>query len=426
MRIILIFIVFLNCLQTAAQADFHFIDTIPSCKAVLNIEYKKRFENFNKTASGLTSAQKGITKEIYNEIQESFLDKIKNNTFICDEKVNPYLQGLMDEVLTRNGINKSGYKMLLSRNSDINAYNTGDGTVVVNYGLFLAVENEDELVFVISHEVGHQHLDHVKKDIEGFAKLSTSDEIVAKTKAIRAQKFGKASMATDLLKNITYQKYEVRRRKEIEADSLGLVFYKKTGRNLKAAISLLEKLDESDKEKDSLMVDDYKAIFEKNGFVVKQKYFDQEQTLFGKYDKDKRINTDSLKSHPDCITRISLIKKQLNDKFSGNDTASAGFSEIKKNCIYQNLLNLYSGERYGSSLYEALKLYRKEPDNMLLKNIIYLNLLKVKAARANYTINRYVPAHDNVSNTDSLNRFISFVSNIRMTDFDLIINNFKT
>ena len=57
---------------------------------------------------------------------------------------------------------------MLSKDGNANAYNTGDGTVVIHFGLFLTLENEDELVFVIAHEIGHQYLNHVKTEIETY------------------------------------------------------------------------------------------------------------------------------------------------------------------------------------------------------------------------------------------------------------------
>lgn len=426
MRMLIMIIVLLKCLFVQAQINFTAIDTSVVCKTGLSLEYKLKFERANKNLVSLNSDVKNVIKEVYTEIQDNFLEKINNNNFICDNNINPYLQKLMEEILSKNNIKKDGYRILLSRNSSINAYNTGDGTVVIHYGLFLILDNEDELVFIISHEIGHQYLGHVKTDIENYAKLTTSAEIIAKTKDIKRQKFGKATKANDLLKGLTYQKYDIRRKKEIAADSLGLVFYKKTLRNPKAAIVVLEKLDDSDKEKDTLMPADYKSIFEKGGFIVKQKYFEEEQSLFVKYDKDKRIDVDSLKSHPDCITRIKLIKNYLDDAVSENYSNSTNFSDIKKNSTYQNLMNLYNAQEYGISLYEALKLYKHNPENEVLKNIIYINLIKIYDSRANYTINKYVPRHDNLNNTASLNRFISFVSSIKMADFEIIINNFKS
>jgi hypothetical protein len=262
--------------------------------------------------------------------------------------------------------------------------------------------------------------------LRGFAKRSTSEEILKKTKEIRKQKYGKATTATNLLKQMSYQNYEERRKKEIEADSLGFSLYKKTGRDPRAAVAVLEKFDQTDDEGDSLTIADYKLIFEKNGFVAKQKYFEQEESLFTRYDKSKKYDVDSLKTHPDCRTRIQLIQANLDNALSGKASASATFAEIKQNSLYQDLVNLYSEKEYGHSLYKALKYYKRDTGDAVLKNIIYLNLQKIHAARANYTINRYVPAHDNLYNTASLNRFISFLNNMRMADYELLINNFKS
>lgn len=409
------------------QQSFVAIDTLSSeCSNALGQEYQKKFESINKSIALKKAGEKKLIKELYSEMQQEFLEKIKQKEFICNNDLGNYLKGLMDEVLTKNNINAQDYKILLSKDSEINAYNTGDGTIVINYGLFLTVENEDELVFIISHEIGHQFLNHVKNGIEAYVKLSRSESIIAKTKEIQRQKYGKATKATNLIKNLIYENYEKRRRKEIEADSIGIVFYGKTLRNPKAAVNILAKLDLSDIERDSLTVADYKFIFEKNGFTVKQKYFNEEKSLFSKYDKLKGIDVDSLKSHPDCAARIQLIEKKLEAKFSETYSNPKVFSEIKRNSIYQNLYNLYSSQQYGISLYESLKLYKKQSDDPVLQKIIHLNLLKIYESRINYTINRYVPAHDNLYNTASLNRFVSYLNNIKISDFETIINNFKS
>ncbi|TPD65649.1 M48 family metallopeptidase [Flavobacterium microcysteis] len=423
---VFLFLLF-TTLVSFGQQNFVAIDTLSSeCSNVLGQEYQKKFESINKSIVLKKGPEKNLIKELYSEMQQNFLEKIKHKDFICNNDLDHYLKGLMNEILTKNNINTQDYKILLSKNSEINAYNTGDGTIVVNYGLFLMVENEDELVFVISHEIGHQFLNHVKNGIEAYAKLSKSESIIAKTKEIQRQKYGKATKASNLMKNIIYEDYEKRRKKEIEADSIGFVFYGKTLRNPKAAVNILTKLDLSDNETDSLTVADYKFIFEKNGFTLKQKYFNEEKSLFSKYDKMKGINVDSLKSHPDCATRIKLIEKKLEAKFSETYSSPKAFSEIKKNSIYQNLYNLYSSQQYGISLYESLKLYKKQTDDPVLQKIIHLNLLKIYESRINYTINRYVPAHDNLNNSDSLNRFVSYLNNIKISDFETIINNFKS
>lgn len=396
-----------------------------ACKKDLKMEYTKKFELVNKNMVASSSSEKSIIKEISGETQKDFLKAIDNNNFLCDPNLNSYLQKLFSEILTKNQINPELYKILLSKDSSVNARNWGDGIVVLNYGLFLAVENEDELMFVISHEIGHQCLNHVKLGTERYAKLYTSKDIAQKTKEIQNQKYGKATKANDLLKNLMYQNYSQHRKKEIAADSLGLALYMKTSRNPKAAITLLEKLDVSDTEKDSLTIADYKSLFEQNGFKVKEKYFVQEESLFQKYDSEKRIEVDSLKTHPDCATRIVLLKKYVNNTFKETVSKSEEFGQIKKNSINQNLINLYTEKSFGISLYETLKVYKNDKENTFYKNIIFLNLVEIQKSRANYTINRYVPSYDNKNNTASLNRFVSFINNLKISDFDILLTNFK-
>ena len=428
MKQVLSLLLFINSVFVFSQDKTMVIDTVSDggCKEALYSQYQKKFELLNKNYVYANSSEKNIIKEINSKAQVGFLETISNNEFLCDAAMLTYLKGLFDEILDKNKIGGDTFKILLSKDSEVNAYNFGEGTVVVNFGLFLSIENEDELVFVLSHEIGHQYLNHVKKNIEEYAKLSTSKDIINKTKEIEKQKYNKASVANDLLKNIVYQNYAKRRKKEIEADSIGLLFYKKTFRNPKAGIRLLEKLDISDEEKDSLTIADYRGIFDENVFKVKEKYFQEEESLFKKYDSEKRINTDSLKSHPACSTRIQLIKKYENNKFDNENFArSSTFDAIKKNSVCQNLLNLYSEKQYGICLYETLKLYKNDKENQFYKTMIRQNLLEIQKARTNYTINRYVPSYDNKNNTASLNRFASFVNNIKMSDFDILLTNFK-
>lgn len=427
MRMIWLLLVLSKSLLVFGQLSSASINTSSAtiCKNDLSIEFKKKFELVNKNLSYSNPAERNIIKEIFAKTQSDFLERINRNDFLCSSDASLYLQGLLNEILTKNKLDPTDYKILLSKDSEVNAANLGNGIVVLNYGMFLAVDNEDELVFVISHEIGHQYLNHVKNQIENLAKISTSEDIIKKTKEIQKQKFGKATKANDLLKNLMYQNYSQHRKKEIAADSLGLSFYIKTSRNPKAAITLLEKLDVSDTEKDSLTVADYKSIFEQNGFKIKEKYFQQEESLFKQYDGEKRIEVDSLKTHPDCATRILLIKKYLNNTFREIFSKSDEFAQIKKNSINQNLLNLYTEKSFGISLYETLKLYKNDKGNTFYKNIIFLNLLEIQKSRANYTINRYVPSYDNKHNTASLNRFVSFINTIKMNDFDILLTNFK-
>ncbi len=413
-------------LYSFCQTNFIPLDTLSSKEYRIKLanEFKIKYEIVNKNIDLESSKQKRIVKEIYTENQKSFFEDIDCNKFIADIQINTYLQELLLEVLSKNSINSKDYKILLSKETAVNAYNLGDGVIVINYGLLTAVENEDELVFVLCHEIGHQYLNHVKNEIENYAILSTSDDIAKKTAEIRKQKYSKSTLATNLLNSIRYKNYKRRRSKEIEADAIGFDFYKKTFRNQKNVLELLKKLEKSNIENDSVTIQDYKICFEKDNFKLKLKYFDTEESIFQTYDYLQKSDIDSLKTHPDCATRIQLLSEKIIEQ-KNIDVQNTKFLTFKKNSINQNLINLFNNKDYGQCLYKTLKIYKNDLENIFYKNMIYQNLEKIHLAKINYTISRYLPDYDQKNNSKSLNTFITFINNIKISDLEIIITQFK-
>lgn len=424
MKILKLFFFYFLFFKAQSQDKFVSLDTLDSqkFKSELLEFYQLKFDDFNSKIN--LNSQSKLYKNVYLEHQNEFLEKIKLNNFVTDKHINSYLQKLLEEILNKNKIDKNEYKILASKDSEINAYNTGDGSLIVNYGLFTVIENEDELVFVLCHEISHQQLQHVRKEIESFVKQSTSEEILNKTKEIKKLKFNKTRAANSLLMKLNYKNYYQRRKKEIEADSLGFLYYRNTNRDLKKTISLLEKLNVSNSEKDSLTIQNYKDFFETDDLKLKNKYFDIEKSIFNKYDYKPSYEIDSLKTHPDCATRILKLEKLISTQISKSDS-SDNFSEIKRNSINQNLINLYLSEEYGICLYETLKKLITNRDNLFYKELIYLNLVEIKKSKLNQTTSKYIPQIDYVYNSISLNRFINFINNIRVIDLDIIISQYK-
>lgn len=410
----------LNCYS---QDNIKLLDTVNSVffKTELLKFYKGKYDEFNSNLN--LTGQNKLSKTIYLEYQEEFLEKIKNDNFVADKSINDYAQKILLEILEKNKLNKKYYKILISKDSEINAYNSGDGTIVLNFGLFTVLDSEDELVFVLCHEISHQELQHVKKEVESFVNLQSSEEVVNKTKEIKKLKYNRSRAANNFLLKLNYKNYFHRRKKEIEADSLGFNFYSKTNRNLKKPITLLEKLNESNKEKDSLIVQDYKALFETETYKLKNKYFEIEKSIFNRYDYKPAYQIDSLKTHPDCLTRIKKIEKFIKNQ-NFNSASSEEFLELKKNANYQNLYNLYLSGEFGICLYESLKIYKKSND-LFYKDLIFLNLSEIKKAKENQTLSKHIPQVDYIYNSVSLNRFINLMNNIRSSDLEIIIQNFK-
>ena len=90
---------------------------------------------------------------------------------------------------------------------------------------------------------------------------------------------------------------------------------------------------------------------------------------------------DSLKTHPDCKDRIQKIEKlinlQSNNDFQYNDKY---FNELKAIADYETVSNYYYFNKYGYSLYEALKLLKKYKNDQYLLKMVSNNLEKLYSA----------------------------------------------
>ena len=156
---------------------------------------------------------------------------------------------------------------------------------------------------------------------------------------------------------------------------------------------------------------------------MKNKYFELEKSIFNKYDYKPAYLIDSLKTHPDCLTRIKKIEKFITNQNFKN-SSSERFMEIMKNVNYQNLYNLYLSGEFGICLYESLKKY-KINNEMFYKDLIFLNLVEIQKVKENQTLSKHVPQVDYVYNSTSLNRFINLINNLKSSDLEILIQKFK-
>ena len=145
-----------------------------------------------------------------------------------------------------NGIKKS-VKFELSDSKSMNASTSLRNTITINRGLLKYVETEDELAFVIGHELGHAELNHVKK---GFArKVAVASVGTAGAGSVVVGALKHSASATNaglivegvaLVAGIANKK--LTRNDETAADLRSIDYMVNGGYNPMAAVSMLHKL----------------------------------------------------------------------------------------------------------------------------------------------------------------------------------------
>ncbi len=144
------------------------------------------------------------------------------------------LQHLVADHQTENGV-PLHFQVYLK--NEMNAFALADGSVRVYSGLMDKL-TDDELLFVIGHEVGHVIRGHSKKAAQVTYSVSAARKGVAALGGVPGQiaqsAIGEFSQAI-----ISAQFSQV---EEKQADDYGLSFLQRNGRNPQAAVSALQKL----------------------------------------------------------------------------------------------------------------------------------------------------------------------------------------
>jgi Zn-dependent protease with chaperone function len=424
----LFFVLCLCCTTTIWGQKPTLIDT-------LSLKQKKELKEKYITQKKLFYYELGQTYQpkeleeittIFDENYAAIEKRIEKNELLINSPFNTYLNDLVSQIRSKNPEIPKKLTVLASREYEANAYNLGEGTIIVNQYLLETFDNEDQLVFTLCHEIAHQKLQHVLNSIHKHITLNNSEDIKKKTKELKKQKYKRKINASNLLLELKYKNSETSRAKEIEADSLGYIYYSKLDRSPQQVAKALQNLRDSDKEKDSLTIKDYETIFASFNTPVKSKWFEMESFDLYHYQKNNKFNTDSLRTHPNCDIRIDMLSR-IDATIKNTDSAqtltkSAEFTQWKESAVYQKILNEYLMQHYGNSLYEALKQYKSTPNEML-KNWIAANFKKLYEAKKSYQLNRYVSQVNVNKYTSSYNLFSTFIYNIDLTDLELLSRN---
>ena len=187
----------------------------------------------------------------------------------------------------------------------------GEGSIVFNIGLLRRLENDDQIAFVLCHELAHLTENHVNQSIadnlDKWDKMLNSKEYTA----LKKQKYGRYEVVQNLLKDFTFDHKRHSRTHEAEADKKGMTYLLNTSFDPKEAIKCLEILDLIDQEKYASKLD-LKKIFDFPDYPFKDRWLRSKKSSLSAMKKDiPEWDIDSLKTHPDCSKRISLLNQQI-------------------------------------------------------------------------------------------------------------------
>ena len=398
-------------------------------RKALKIFYEAKYKTFNEQLKNTYTGKK--KKEItafYKENQEDFLEEIDEKHFLYNAEIESYINSIVKNIVEKNGFNFMDYKVLVSKDVGPNAFCIGDGTIIINLGLFRFLENEDQMAAVLCHEIGHQVLDHTKKTILRTVERDLSSEYSKKTSSIKSQRYNRQSKAFEMLKDVMYKDAEQNRMQEMSADSIGYILYRNTQyakNEFPNSLKILKEIEDHEDEAMKIMfLDsmDYEKFFNLPNQPFKKEWLKLEDFSSYNYDLYKeKIDEDSISTHPEIAKRIAKLNALFPElkELSENKTVepNEAFSKIEKIADYESIPNLYYDEDCGASLYYALKKLKKYPDDAFAREWIGINFQKMYEAKKEYKFNRYVEQLAPKDQSKSYFQFLNFLWNLNLEEY---------
>ena len=345
--------------------------------------FDQSFSKKNRTIASLDKKYATDYKKIYEDHFNEIGKLWQSDRSVTSPGAHGYLQSIVQKIISVNAdLAKTDARVVFSRDWWPNAYSMGDGTIAINAGLMIFLHNEAELVFVVSHELAHYYLDHTNKSIRQYVEKVNSEEFQNELKRLSKTEYGVNKQLEELSRSFAFGSRRHSRDNEAAADRLAFRLMKNTGYDCNAIKTCLELLDKVD---DSLLYQspDIRQTFNFPDYPFKKKWIQKESSIFSQVndsDASTGHEKDSLKTHPDCAKRISLLKDSLATTSTGGKKFLVNeelFSQLKKDffiemteqCyrdknlsrnLYYNLLMLQSGENTPLAVYSIATVSQRD------------------------------------------------------------------
>lgn len=361
-----------------------------------------------------------ITKHYEARLEETKA-RLEAGEFLFDEKLSAYLDAVFARVVNAVGptLAQKKPRLLISRSPSPNASCLGDGTFVINIGLLSRLENEAQLAFVLSHEVAHFELDHVnkaiKRQVEAFGAINPKKK-VAKDKNAPAESAYDRKMA--LLRQLVFATRRHGRASEAQADSLGLVLLKKTPFLEEQALRALAIIDTVDEDKYKAQLD-LRKFFSFPEYTFQEEWTSADALMAFRQAQDKALE-DSLKTHPDCATRIAVLKPAVGPARGGLFIEdSTFFARTVEIADFESVESYFQGDNLSMSLYLSLQMLEKYPKNAFLITNVGRCLTKLGTAIKKGEMSKFLEFANAYTPREYL-KLLDFLHNLRSKDMAML------
>jgi hypothetical protein len=357
-------------------------------------------------------------KAFYEARGKKIIDELDHGVYLYDPAIYKYVDQIFRHIKDRNPILKDlKTRFFITCQPWPNASSLGEGTFLINIGLFSKIENEAQLAFILGHEMAHYYLKHADKSLMQHFTTINSKEFKDKVKSIEKAEFRANEQGKRLIREYVYDNRKHSRDHEFSADSMGLELIKNTDYADQGSVSCMQLLDTIDYYKYN-----YKIAYEKflgsDEFPFRERWLEKEDGMFGgKVTQQEFFHRDSVKTHPDCSNRVELLKKQINSEKTKNYfiQEKPQLELLKRYADYEFIEGWQFFEDYGRCLFYTLQQLQAQPNDtfLLIKTGTQLRLIHESQINHNLSLHVQKPGP---SYEEDYGQMLELIDNLRISE----------
>lgn len=389
--------------------------------------YKQWLDATDKRYKSDVSSLSGSNKKYFENIYKSRYENIKKlydrKEVMTETGANSYLQSLLHEIIKSNqALGSLETRVAFVREWWPNASSMGEGTIIFNIGLFYKLQNESQAAFVLCHELAHLYLNHNNNAIANYVNTVYSDAFQKELKKINQSEFQKNQQLEKLTRSITFDSRLHSREHEAQADSMAVEWLKNTSFDVRESLTCLALLDSIDVDKYNIKPA-LNRVFNFQEYPFQLGWTKEENSLFNTMaantEAESQKERDSLKTHPDCSKRISLLKDKVAQYYNpGSHTFVVNekvFKQLVHDFDYEIIDYLYRSDDVSRSLYFTLQMLESQPGNAYLITNTGRCLNKLFTAQKNHILGKVVDMPSPYTDKN-YNTLLEFIQRVRLAD----------
>jgi len=352
-----------------------------------------------------------------------FMDKVFQGGFIKDDSLENYVTNVLTRLVDNNSMQPFTRRVLVLSSPHVNAVCYGQGIYAVTVSLLSRIENENQLAFILAHELAHDEFGDVRNRIVQEANLELEDRAREQTFKVMSGRIDTKEIEN--FRKLIYAHCAHSRQNEIRADSMAVVFMRNAKYDEHEAFSALTILQSSQSPKREIGPALFLPFHSVN-HPFQDYWLNDRLTVYSKkYMSTFLYSADSIESHPSIVVRKKILSTYLVDQRTPKaETQPLMFANaIAEIAAFETVESAYKNKEYDLAIYYALQLYNRYPQNAYIVSRISKMLSDLYEAKNSGKFGKYVAKYT-PNHGEELKLINSLLYNLSQKELGEITFNF--